>query len=71
MKRYMNLIQKILQYAECYATGQNMATPEIDGYTLAQVTYHIDLCEQAGFLRQYSMVLTWQGHEELEGFRRT
>lgn len=70
MKRYMNLIHKLLQYAECYATGQPMPTPEIDGYTLDQVNYHIHLCEQAGFLEQYCLVLTWLGHEELDRFRR-
>ena len=39
------------------------------GYTCAQVQYHIDLCEQAGYLvtnQGYPVALTWAGHEALE-----
>ena len=40
------------------------------------VSYHIDLCEQAGFMTvqrtsgvSYPISLTWQGHQELARLR--
>ena len=75
MKRYMDLIRKILEHMECHVQpGHLMPEPEIAGYTPGQVQYHIELCIQAGYARvtvpgSDLIELTWQGHEALDAFR--
>ena len=75
MKRYMDLIRRLLEHMECHnRPGRPMAEPEVDGYTPEQVRYHIVLCIQAGYAQRLSsrtneVELTWQGHEALEAFR--
>ncbi len=78
MKRHRKLIRLILEYAELNATGSELDPPKIDGFTPAEVNYHIGLCDEAKFLhvnstkspddpRQYTIVnLTWAGHEVLD-----
>ncbi|MYB48786.1 MAG: DUF2513 domain-containing protein [Dehalococcoidia bacterium] len=73
MKRYMQLIRAILQYVECHGNGQSMCQPEIDGYTPAQVSYHIELCKQAGYIwadGPFPQTLTWAGHNALDDLRK-
>ena len=75
MKRYMDLVRKLLEHMECHnRPGHPMTEPEIAGYTPEQVRYHVDLCLQAGYARRLShrtnqVELTWQGHEALDAFR--
>lgn len=82
MRRYMDLILRILQYVETNGNGEMLPAPEMDGYTPAQVHYHIDLCMQAGFVdarvisgaeepsKRYCIgSLTWHGHEALVRLR--
>ena len=78
MKRDMQLIYKILRYAEERANGRRLDAPSCTDYSPEQVHYHIGLCEQAGYLEvalaganpggppYYVIVaLTWSGHEVL------
>ena len=73
MKRYMLLIRAILEYVTVKSDGNDLAIPEIDGYTPDQVRYHVKLCEEAGFLdiimdsQQVCGIrrITWEGHEFL------
>ena len=76
MKRYMQLIRAILEYVTVKSNGNDLALPEINGYTPDQVSYHVKLCEEAGFLdividastKQATGIvrITWQGHEFLD-----
>ena len=50
MKRFMDLIHKILQYFELEGNGDPISNPEIEGYTQEQISYHIGLCAEAGLL---------------------
>ena len=81
MRRDMELIHKILGWAEVNATGGAQPIGPINGYTDQQVQYHIQLCGEAGYLRVqdmsslagsefYIIQLTWRGHEELARARR-
>lgn len=78
MKRYMDLICKILAFAEELDSTAGTFPPEISGYTAQQVHYHVQLCSEAGFLhaeeiktvgstytRYRILSLTWQGQEKL------
>ena len=77
MKRRQEVILKILQWLETSKCPWNdlpetLADP-VDGQLMdaAVIRYHIDLCEQAGFIRMNGtkkpqIQLTWTGHEELE-----
>ena len=51
MRRYRDLIQTILEYAECQGNGRPLPPPEVKDYSPAQVEYHVDLCLQAGFVK--------------------
>ena len=79
MQRRMKLIRKILQYVSDCDTEDPLRPPEFEDYSEAQVHYHLNLCEEAGYLllerrgrcanhRRVSGIyrLTWQGHEALE-----
>ena len=80
MKRRQELIRKILEWFEKVDSPwsdlpDTLADP-CDGQLLdaAVIQYHIDLCEQAGFIRvkpgeKPQIQLTWAGHEELDARR--
>ncbi len=79
MKRDINLIRTILQRVEIYEdpTGLN-EIPQIDGYTSAQVSYHMKLLYDAGLITarvgdvwdpdtEFQFInLTWYGQEFLD-----
>ena len=82
MKRDMDMIRDILAHAEAHAVGDALRAPELCGTSDDLLHYHLELCEQAGYLRikksgynpegqdHYAIVnLTWQGHEMLERLR--
>jgi repressor of nif and glnA expression len=80
MKRRQEVILKVLQWLEDRQSPWNdlpetLADP-VNGELMdpAVIRYHIDLCEQAGFIRMNGtkdpqIQLTWTGHEELEARR--
>lgn len=81
MKRDWNLIRDILIAIEQSATFRDVIRPnEIDGYSEAEVSYHIALLEEAGLVTAkciqkredlfcMAQNLTWQGHEFLDKVR--
>ena len=76
MKRDKKLIFAILRYVEETSPGLlgMLARPEIPGYTAEQVSYHIQLCHEAGYIHcaegiKVMTSLTWEGHEALDRFR--
>lgn len=82
MRRHLDLLKKILVYVEGCRNTPPFDAPVIEGYTTAQIHYHIGLCYEAGYLHviehsvlsapsQYEIkALTWKGHEALEGWPR-
>ena len=50
MKRQMELILKILKYAEEKAAGKMLDPPRLEGYSMAEINYHIGLCHEAQYL---------------------
>ena len=80
MKRRQDVIRKILQWLEkCQSPWTDLPDTLADPASgqlmdAALIKYHIDLCEQAGFIRMKDgkkpqIQLTWSGHEELEAGR--
>ena len=82
MKRYMELICRLLAFAEGLESTGGTFPPEMSGFTPEQVHYHVQLCAEAGYLhvdknagvgspylRHRIMSLTWQGHEKLQELR--
>ena len=82
MKRDMNLIRKILEYASEQGNGEPLEAPICPGHDATVIHYHIGLCEQAGFFDVYVVShpdetnkryaigsMTWAGHDELERLR--
>ena len=72
MKRYMALIRIILEYVECHGDTEYLSPPEVKGYTPDQVWYHIDLCQQAEYIKPRKgrpQNLTWAGHNALDQMR--
>ena len=78
----MELIRKLLEFAELKDSPSGEPPPEISGYTCHQVHYHVCLCDEAGLLhvRKISGAgepyprycidsLTWKGHETLTEMR--
>lgn len=74
MKRYHELICKLLGWVEQQTDTEPKMPPEIEGYTPEQVHYHVGLCGQAGYLDVQELSkkgmytirsLTWEGHEFL------
>jgi len=51
MKRYMELIRKILLVAESAPDGWGPDVPRIEGYTVDQIGYHVYLLADAGLVR--------------------
>ena len=80
MRRYSDLIKKILVYMEGCKGNPPFEAPRIEKYTMEQVHYHIGLCNEAEYLHviehsarntlsQYEIkALTWKGHEVLDGW---
>ena len=78
MKRIKELILRILRYTEEKANGEPLRLPDCrPDYDPQIVRYHVELCEQAGFLKTAAargtmgrglkiLHLTWQGHEYLD-----
>ena len=72
----MKLLAKILRYVENNGNGAALDPPEVSGYTPIQVSYHVSLCSEAGFLNITTVFsdppqhtirhLTWKGHEFLD-----
>lgn len=50
MKRYMALIQKILEYGEEIGAGEWLDALNSPKYKSHVVHYHIALCHQAGYV---------------------
>ena len=73
MKRCMQLIHLLLEYAERNATGGLLALPKFEGHTEEQIEYHASLCVEAGLLHCNSALqiisVTWHRHEELARWR--
>ena len=83
MQRKMKLIRKLLEYTEMSPTEDPLPIPEINDYSEAEVHYHLELCEEAGYLMLYQPIsegperrfrgilrMTWAGHEALDGMRQ-
>ena len=79
MRRYMKLICLILSHVEKATEPGNIPIPEFQDYRPCQVAYHVQLCEEAGYLdvrmnattkEPVSIIrMTWAGHEALERLR--
>ena len=82
MKRHMDLIRKLLEWAEEHGNGDPLDPPRCCQYEPRVVHYHVGLCGEAGFFRvqkisgaeepyaRYALgSLTWVGHEALERLR--
>lgn len=75
MKRDKHLIRKILKWARGFENLKGSSRlPEFVDYNEDEVTYHVIMCIEAGFLRgegdrnrgYHVFHLTWAGHEYLE-----
>ena len=76
MKRDKKLLFEILKYVEETSPGLLgiLSRPDIPGYTNEQVSYHVVLCQEAGYVHfaegtRAMTSLTWAGHEALEVYR--
>jgi len=82
VKRDINLIRKILQRVEIYEDPNGLnEILQFDGYTSAQVFYHMKLLYDAGLITarvgdvwdpdtEFQFInLTWSGHEFLDAVR--
>ncbi len=76
MKRDMELVRKVLLATEEHAEPVGWLDLVIDGYTPDDISYHVKLLHDAGFLTTHDLTtmtafcwkptsLTWQGHEFL------
>ena len=50
MKRDMDLFKEILKQLEEKADALSSIFPEVKGYTKDQISYHIELLDQAGYI---------------------
>ena len=82
MKRYMKLIQLLLEFAEQQEGEGLVPPPESAEFTCQQVHYHVGLCGEAGYLDVLDVTpvgapyakyrlgrLTWKGQETLAAMR--
>lgn len=80
MKRDINLVRTILLEIEKKEEPLGWIIPEIEGYSENEISYHIKILEEAGFVeaRDLSTMgafewgainLTWEGHEFLDASR--
>ena len=73
MKRDMDLIRQILGYVADQETWGLLEYPTLPPQSAGTITYHVILCEEAGYLhltkdsrgRERIERLTWAGHEFL------
>ena len=72
MRRNLELIQAILCWIEDQPDPWCEPPTLISGFEPARIAYHLDLCAEAGFIRQSPKTvkpshvqLTWDGHEKL------
>ena len=82
MERDMELVRKILDFAEANADDIGGVEVTIEGHEIEQVNYHVDICAEAGLLFQFGQWttgdprprsisrLSWLGHDRLDEFRR-
>ena len=79
MRRYMKLIALILAHVERATKCGDISIPDLSGYSRHDILYHINLCEEAGYLDIVVDVarktptaitrMTWSGHEALDRLR--
>ena len=81
MRRNCELIRLILEYVEEKGNGKLLPMPVLSDHPPKQVSYHVRLCEEAGYLKvkvlseqsayiEYEIgELTWVGHDILEQLR--
>jgi hypothetical protein len=81
MRRDIDLIRKILLEVEKQETISNSFDLALEGHTVKEVSYHVKLLSQAGYLEAtYNptrespdnwkpVCLTWSGHEFLDAAR--
>ena len=78
MRRNLDLIKAILLWLEQQPDPWCEPPSVIEGFKHDRVDYHLNLCEEAGFIRRnrpgarpQRVQLTWKGHEELERIRQS
>jgi predicted transcriptional regulator len=80
MKRDMDLCREILRRMEEYPGAELPDRIEIDGKSVEEVSYHVMLLDEAGFIEAIDASsmggidyipqrLTWEGHEFIEAAR--
>ncbi|MFD2514524.1 DUF2513 domain-containing protein [Pontibacter locisalis] len=81
MRRDIDLIRKILLEVEMQDTLSENLSLEIEGASKKEISYHVKLLAQAGYLEANNnstrdspdewnpICLTWQGHEFLDAAR--
>lgn len=77
MKMHSGLMRSVLEYAEKHADGgESRCFPVVPCYDEREINYHIQLCEEAGFLVAeecgglFSIVqLTYEGQVLVRGWR--
>ena len=83
MERNMSLIRWILEHLEQKTTLAPAPVPACNKFTPEQISYHIKLCDQAGYFDDVDVVsgseerfpryevgsLTWMGQETLKSLR--
>jgi hypothetical protein len=82
MKRDMDLIRKVLLAVEEHGSPFNVRALKIDGYEKFDVSYHVGILREGGYLEAKDMtthdsggklwaptVLTWKGHDFVDATR--
>ena len=81
MRRNWELIRLLLEYVEEKGNGKCLLMPVLPDHPPKQVSYHVRLCDEAGYLKvkvlteqsayiEYEIgELTWDGHNALERLR--
>jgi DNA-binding transcriptional ArsR family regulator len=80
MKRDFELVREILLKIEEKESAKGWIEIQLDGFTPEQISYHIKLLDEAGFIEARDastndricwkpMNLTWEGHEFLDTAR--
>jgi hypothetical protein len=80
MKRDMNLIRGVLIETEKLPDDGAFHDISVEGFTEAEISNHVRLCDEAGFLDAQDLTtlmavcwkpkrLTYEGHEFLDGIR--
>ena len=82
MKRNWTLIKLLLRHVERHVTPETLShigipyPEDLNGFNDEQISYHITLCEEAGFIVLNENIrhirrLTWEGHNKLDDLRNT